>query len=257
MTLRHTLTLQFLRSLLATPRGRAHVLNQIAEAESSGEAQVFEQALARVDDPQLARMIEKHQADEVRHAALFRGCIERTGVDPGPVPSHLRVMDRIDRALGGFLARPIADARGVMEAYVLLQVVEERALDQFELLEQGFRAAGDTASADTFALVARDEERHLRYCHAISRRYAPSDAVRRDTLARYRRIEARAFADNSLANMRHTLERGMLPGGLTGAAWRAVAALQEAAWVLPGAAPVTRFAREEADAVARAARAAA
>ena len=45
-----------------------------------------------------------------------------------PVPDELKLMDRIDRKLGGFWDRPINDDRGVMEAYSLLQVIEERAL---------------------------------------------------------------------------------------------------------------------------------
>ncbi|HZS42288.1 MAG TPA: hypothetical protein VFF06_35905, partial [Polyangia bacterium] len=76
MDLRAWMTLRFTKRLLATPEGRAHVLNQIADAESNGENQVFEHILAHVDDPQLRKLIEKHQADEIRHEKLFRACVE-------------------------------------------------------------------------------------------------------------------------------------------------------------------------------------
>ena len=199
---------RWLTHLCGSPEGRAHMLNQVAEAESNGESTIFERALARVDDPELAKMIRVHQADEVRHAALFHECLARTGIDPGPAPPELRIIDRLDRALDGFFDHAISDRKGVMEAYLLLQVIEERAVTQFPVFERGFRAAGDAHAADTFAAVARDEERHLRYCHAIARRYAPDTRTHDETLARFRTVEAQAFQENGRANMQHTLRKG-------------------------------------------------
>lgn len=71
LSLRDRLDLSFLRFLLKSPEGRQHVLSQVADAESSGEARIFEQALARVEDADLQRMIRRHQADELRHAEIF------------------------------------------------------------------------------------------------------------------------------------------------------------------------------------------
>lgn len=232
MNIRDRLSLQYMRVLTGSAEGRAHILNQIADAESSGESEIFDRALSRVEDPELARMIEKHRADEIRHAELFRECLARTGVDPGPVPSHLRMMDRLDRALGGFLSRPIVDGRGVMEAYLLLQVVEERALHQFAMLTLAFERV-DPQTAAVFRAVDRDEQRHLRYCHAIARKYAPSTAVHDETLARFRRLEAECFRDNSAANMDYTLSRGFVPGALARTSWRAAFAFSLVAGVLP------------------------
>ena len=212
MDIREQLTICFARRLLQTPEGRAHVLNQVADAESNGENQVFEHVLRHVKDPSLRKMIEKHQADEVRHEQLFRACLPRTGVDPGPVPAHLKLIDRLDRAVGGFFSQPIVDDQGVMEAYVMLQVIEERAIVQFAIFERAFRAH-DPATADVFAEVARDEERHLKYCHAISRRYAPSEEVLQEKLTNYRALEARCFQDNAAANLQHTIANGILAGG--------------------------------------------
>jgi len=234
MDLRAWMTLRFTKRLLATPEGRAHVLNQIADAESNGENKVFEHVLEHVDDPALRRMIEKHQADEIRHEQMFRACLERTGVDPGPVPAHLKLIDRLDRAVGGFFAVPIDGPRGVMEAYVMLQVVEERAVSQFKIFEQAFRDAGDHETADTFVAVAKDEERHLKYCHAISKRYAPDEATRLETLDQYRRLEAQCFADNSRANMEHTFGRGYFQGGpIIKGFWMALTGLQKRSGQLP------------------------
>ena len=57
--LRERLNLSYLRRLLSTSAGRAHVLAQMADAEASGEARVFDAALARVQDPELQRLIGK------------------------------------------------------------------------------------------------------------------------------------------------------------------------------------------------------
>ncbi len=233
MDLREWLTLRFTRRLLSTPEGRAHVLNQIADAESNGENQVFEHVLAHVDDPALRKMIEKHQADEIRHEQQFRACLERTGVDPGPVPANLKVIDRLDRAVGGFFAQPLEGARGVMEAYVMLQVIEERAVSQFKIFERAFREI-DPEIADTFVAVAKDEERHLKYCHAISKRYAPDEETRLATLEKYRQIEARAFQENSCANMDYTFSRGYFRGGpVVKGFWRTLTDWQKRSGRLP------------------------
>src|SRR5262249_14517676 len=157
----------------------------------SDEGRVFARLREKVGDEKLARMIEKHETDEVRHAALFNERLRANGFDPGPVPDHLRLLDRLDRKLNVF-ARPIENDRDVMEAYLLLQVIEERALTQFAVMIDAFREV-DPETAEVFEQVACDEERHLRYCHAISRRYAPSEAVLNETLARFRQTEAECF----------------------------------------------------------------
>ena len=157
--------------------------------------------------PELQRRIRRHQADEIRHAELFRGCLARTGVAAEEVPAELRIVDRLDAALGGFLERPITDRSGVMEAYLILQVIEERAVTQFPVFIQAF-ADTDPETARTLAEVTRDEERHLLDCEAISRKYAPSEEARLVALDRLRIAEARVFKANQGANLRHTLGRG-------------------------------------------------
>ncbi len=208
---RDRLTLRFMRQVVETPQGRAHMLNQITDAEDNGESQVFTRVLARLDDPELAQLVAKHQADEVRHAALFAARRDATGVSIDPVPQHLRLIDRLDAKVGGMMDRPIETREDVMNAYVLLQVVEERAITQFQMFEDAFRPI-DPETADVFVEVAKDEERHLKYCQAIAKRYAPSEEVRLATLTRYRELEAEAFKENGSANMNHSIERGYLDG---------------------------------------------
>jgi tRNA isopentenyl-2-thiomethyl-A-37 hydroxylase MiaE len=218
----HKITARFLHTLLSTPAGRAHLLNSVADAESSDEGAIFERLLASVDDPKLRQMIGKHHEDEIRHGELLRAQLRRTGIEPGPVPEHLRILPRINALVGGMMDRPITCDRDIMDAYLLLLVIEERALEQFGQFIPAFDAI-DRETADTFRGIERDEARHLRYCHAISRRYAPSDAVWTETLARFRKLEAQAFAENSSANMAYSFEHGLHPAGVVEqAAWRAL-----------------------------------
>ncbi len=212
MNLRDELSLRYLRLMLQSVEGRAFVLRQLADAESNGESKVFDQVLSHVDDPELQKMIQKHKADEIRHAELYTAAAVKTGVPMQPVPDQLKLIDRLDRAMGGFLDKPIVDKQGVMEAYLVLQVVEERGITQFRLLERGFREV-DAEVADLIASIARDEERHLCYCLAISRRYAPDEATLRSSLRRIRNLEARAFAENSQALMEYAMGHQLFNGG--------------------------------------------
>jgi rubrerythrin len=217
----------FLDRLLSTPRGRAWVLWQASEAENDDEGRFFDLLLARVDDPELVRLVHRHKEDENRHAELYAGCAERTGVARPVIPAELRLLERLDRALGGFFAGFEADRKGVMDAYLLLQVLEERAVTQFAELEPAFRKV-DPRSADVIRQVAGDERRHLKYCRAISRRYAPDEATHAVALRRMREVEARVFAEHSRALMRHALENDLVAGPRAERwLWRGLLALGE------------------------------
>ncbi len=207
MNLRERLSLRFIDRVITSPEGRAHLLNQCADAEGNGENGFFEHILAHVDDPALHKMIAKHRDDELRHEQLFLAARDKTGIDPGPVPNELKLIDRLDRAVGGFFSRPIRDRRDLMQAYLMLQVIEERALTQFALFELAFRGV-DAETADVIEEIARDEDRHLKYCHAIARRYAPDERTHLNTLRELRQLEARCFAENGRANMEHLFDRG-------------------------------------------------
>ena len=204
------LTRRFLRGLVSTAAGRAHVLSQAADAESTDEGAIFDRLLAHVDDPKLEQMIRRHQADELRHASMFRERLTATGVDPGPVPAHLKLLERIDALADHVMQRPVDGAHDVMVSYLMLLVIEERAINQFSLFAPAFDEV-DPATAAVFREVGKDEARHLRYCHAIASRYAPSEAIMQSTLAQLRACELKAFVDNSRANMDWVFEHGLHP----------------------------------------------
>jgi rubrerythrin len=216
----------YLRRLVATPRGRSFLLSFMTDAEESDEAGVFDHLLARVDDPELRKMVRVHRDDETHHAEMLRACVVRQGVPAEPVPAGLRIVARVDRMLGGFAARFVGDERGVMEAYVLLQVIEERAVRQFPGIVRALRPV-DPASADTVARVLRDEERHVRYAKAISRRYAPDEATLERTVRRFREIEERAYAEHGRAFAAVVAQRDLLSvRGPERLFWRALSTAQ-------------------------------
>ena len=141
----------------------------------------------------------------------------------------MRLVVRVDREAGGLLGKPVEGARGVLEAYCLLQALEERAVLSFEQFI-GPLAKVDPVSARVFAEILEDERRHLKYCVAVCKRYAASEAERLEVLERMRAAEGRAFHQNQLANMTFTLGKGWIGGPVETMLWRGVRLLAK---VLP------------------------
>lgn len=219
----------FLAELLSTARGRATVLQQLADAEGGdgGELDIFAHLLEVIDDDEVRKLVRVHQADEERHEALFLARTRAAGAEPLAMPKAAHLLRRLDAQVG-FFSRPVTDRSGVVEAYLLLLVIEERAVRQFARQEAAFRAAGDEESAALLAAVSRDEERHLRYCEAISRRFSDDEEERRRRLARYRALEARCFDEVQAANLRILVEHGYVGHRpWTRLLWRALARAAE------------------------------
>src|SRR5260221_10991626 len=223
MTILERLNLRYLNKLFSSPEGRAHVLAQAADGESSGESAIFTNALAQVDDPELQRVIRRHQQDELRHERLFRERLKAQNAKYQR-PEELRLGVRVDREAGRVIDRPITNARGVLEAYSFLQALEERAVFSFGLFIAAMQGP-DPKSAAVFAEVLDDERRHLRYCVAVAKKYARDEAERLEVLGKMRAAEARAFQANQMANMKFTLGAGFIGGGLERIFWRAIRVL--------------------------------
>jgi rubrerythrin len=227
MKLNEQLHRWFLKDLFSTARGRAYVLSQAAEAESGGEGRLFDVLLEHVHDPELERMVKKHSDDETRHAALYRECADRQGATLPPIPPELRIIDQIDRHIGlarkgaSFFESTVHDDRYVMEAYLFLQVLEERAVQQFTVLGEALRPY-DPASAKVVVEIEADERRHLRYCHAISKRYAPSPEVLTETLTLFRLAEAQAYQEHTRLSLQFILEHGFVTSRAKTLLWRGI-----------------------------------
>jgi sphingolipid 4-desaturase/C4-monooxygenase len=205
------LNLVFLKQLVKTPRGRAHLLTQVAQAEETGEGAVFERLAELTSEPEIRTMIAKHAADERRHAALLHARVAAMGQPRPMLPQVLNVLHQLDARLKVF-SKPLTSRTDVMRAYVFLQVLEERVVWQFALFVEALRPV-DPVSAQLFENLLADEQRHVRYCQAITKRYAPSEAVRERTLLEFRAAESAAFAQNGNDSLFYILKHHLLDEG--------------------------------------------
>jgi rubrerythrin len=207
---------RFRERLVATARGRAFLVRFLQSTEESDEGGVFDMLLSRVHDPEFHKMVRIHRDDEERHTEIFRSCVERiskaSGVEPGPVPEELRIVGRIDHLLGGLAEPFVAGRLGVMEIYVLLQVLEERAVREWPAFVSVLRPV-DPETASAVERVIRDEQRHVKYARAIGRRHAPDEATFARTLKHVREVEEAAFAEHADAFVRIAVERDLLDVG--------------------------------------------
>lgn len=244
MNLEKIIRIQFFRRLVATPEGRAHVLSMMIAAEEGDEAGVFDQLLTKCDDPELAKLVARHQADEVRHAGMYRACLERNGLEESPVPDELMIIRQVGREAGGAFAagvetgssEGIATDTDIMNTYALLLAIEERGVQQFPTIGAEFRRIGDHETADTFDKVTADEVWHTRYCQKIGRRFAADDATWERACAHYKEVEQRAFEKVGVAGVAYALKRGLVFRGFAG---RALSALIRAV-ERPAARPANR-----------------
>ena len=217
---------RFLDRLAASPRGRAYLLAFLVGAEEGDEAGVFDALVARVDDPELVTLVKRHRDDELRHARVFRECLERQPVDARSLPVPPAVVQYVDGEADGFGAAFVAARHSVMQAYLLLQVIEERGVEQYPLIANAI-APYDPESATAIREVAADELRHIKYAKAIAKRYAPDEATLTDTLARMRGAEARGFVAHGHALFVDAIEHDLLAvGPLERQIWRGLARLR-------------------------------
>lgn len=231
----------FLQQLVKSPRGRAHLLAQVADAEVSGEVAIFERLATLTGEPELQRLIRRHAADEVEHAARLNARIAQLKVPRPTLPPTLNLARALDARLGG-LTGPLETHEDVMRAYAFLQVLEERVVWQFATFIEALTPV-DPVSAQVFADLVTDEQRHLRYCHAITQRFAPSPQVLEATLTQFRAAESDEFTANGHASLRFILAQGLLDEpALVRGAWQVLGAVARLA---RQADPVTHDARFE------------
>jgi hypothetical protein len=222
MPLEATLARSFLRGLISHCEGRAHVLSLMVAAEEGDEAGVFDQLLRKADDPELAKLVRRHKEDEERHAAMYRECLARNGLEMQAIPDELLIIRQVAREAGGVFGAgldaedALVTREDVMNTYALLLAIEERGVQRFPLIGREFRRIGDHATADTFDRVTADERRHTRYCAAIGRRYARGDAQWERAVVKYRAVEQRAFDRVGRATLVHAVENGLVWRGAVG-----------------------------------------
>jgi rubrerythrin len=201
----------FLSELLSTPRGKSTLLSQLADAEGGdgGELDIFGHILDQLDDEEVKKLVRVHKEDEERHERLYQERARATGVEPFKLPANAHLLRRLDNHVG-FFSKPVTDRKGVADAYLLLLVIEERAVKQFDRYKQAFLAAGDADTAAVIDGIKADEGRHLRYCEAISKRYSENEDVRQQRLAELRALESKCFDEVQAINLRFLVDNGFV-----------------------------------------------
>lgn len=195
------------QAMFRQPAAKAFSLSAYADAEGTGEGAVFDRALLRSSDPEVTRMIRRHQQDERNHAQWLAERRDALGLPAQPIPAHLRTIEILSAEAGGVLDLPMTEDAHVAAVYALLYVVEERALLEFDQAARALDAVGDAESAALFRRIAQDERNHLRYCSAVGAKF--SDAAAWDaSVASMRVIEARVYAHQQRQFTRFVVDSG-------------------------------------------------
>ena len=229
---------RFFDRLAASPRGRAFIFDFLIDAEEGDEAGVFDQMVAKVQDPELNRMIRRHRDDEVEHAKIFRACRAAQGVPADAAAGPPKIIRYVAAEAGPLFDPAPDDRRTIMESFLLLRVIEERGVEQYPLIARAMEPH-DPAGAKRIVDVARDEIRHVKYCKAISKRYAPDETTLARSLIHFRAVEKRAFDTHGRALMIHAIDADLLTVGLAERLfWRALAAMERRRLIEPRDLPV-------------------
>jgi hypothetical protein len=160
---------RFLDAVVSDRRTLCFVLHTYAVGEAESEGGFFDAVLPFVDGG-IARMVRKHAADEVRHAALISEQVVALGGGPQPIPDDLQLVRWLDAELGGLLTRPWADADEAAAAWMVLWALERRLNERLTLLGDALERTGDeprVRAGKVLASIAADERRHLRFCDTL------------------------------------------------------------------------------------------
>jgi hypothetical protein len=221
---------RLLSNLTRSPAGCAFTLAQAAEAEAAGEALVFERLENHAPD-KLKPLIRRHYADERAHAELLREAVQGCG-EPSPVLSpELNIVHVLDRQLGGpLLSGSICSDEAAIRVYVIVELLERRAVREMGLLAEALAAQG-RPEAKMLMRIRADEGRHIRYCRAALRLYGsplaepgePPSALEREVCAEVRE----ALAQYDVSTVTYLLDSGLLTfgtGPIERSAWRGLLA---------------------------------
>lgn len=199
-----TLNRRYLHSLVRDPEALKFFLNNAADAENNGEATIFERVKPFLDG-QIAKLVDRHSSDEVRHSQMLNEALASVGGTPYVPEERFRMVERMGRAAGDIFQKPLEGPRDVAVAYLLLYAIERRAIERFTLMEEALREVFPEI-ADVFARIRKDEKSHLHYCVAVSKDALPDEAEWTKLRDEMVELEAREFTEQSRAFMLHLLD---------------------------------------------------
>lgn len=191
--------------MVQTKGGQTFLLNLTVAGKEADEGATYNQIIGFIDDPQLASMSQRHYADEMRHAAMFRGCLSRLGLPYVDLPEELKMVPRIRNATGAYFGR-IQSAQDMVNACAVIYAIEQRSIRQFAAWAAAFESV-DVEIAQTYRAVLRDDEHHLNICTTIGRRYATSDQAWQAALIKAVTVTDAAMQGFGMACMQYLMEQ--------------------------------------------------
>jgi hypothetical protein len=165
------------RRVWSDPARKLRTLESFAATEEDG-GRDLEVAVRRASDPELRAHLARHAADELRHAALFRGhAAELRGAFALAARDALEPDRAYDlghsRSHGldahGFLRAALCEEQGEVAYVAMLHVAERRAAELFRIHHDLNR--GDPALAATFEAILKDEKYHVAYTERLLERW--------------------------------------------------------------------------------------
>jgi rubrerythrin len=199
----------FWSRLAATPAGRRHIYSFAIAAEEGDEHGVFDLLADKASDIDLKKLVRAHQADEERHAGLFRECLSRMGATREAIPDSMQII----RRMGGKFNSYQNTDQTVVELYAMLRAIEVRGVEQFPIIAEALRPF-DAFGADTFVEVAADEKRHVGFCDRIGSVEAKSSSEWQRAVQKYEKIERAAFLEHGIVSLRYAIRNGLLEPNL-------------------------------------------
>ncbi|MDF9393291.1 MULTISPECIES: ferritin-like domain-containing protein [Methylococcus] len=227
------------------PRAFQLLISIAAKGETQGGWE-NERIAALTPDPELARKVRRHGADETKHGLMFGKLLRKVGLDQVPVPADADYCMMLEsRGIGLSHRRLSRDEplgpEEILQYLVHSKVTEERASDEVNRLLRVF--GDDPELAPSLRVIAEDEINHLSYAHEELLRLSGQGYGGRiaQMLKVYALAEIRVYRDVGLAFVRHMAallgwsgpKQWLLELGVSAAyvlerafAWRRLAALK-------------------------------
>jgi len=161
----------------------------------------------------LAPKIARHGAEEDKHGRIFNALLRKRNLSPAPVPADADYTMRLEGMGIGLAHSKLRADRPLTEADIIVylahsRVTEQRASEQMRSLRRHSTDNADVSRA--VAMVSRDEDSHLAYCHEELLRLA-AEGHRRDidsilrTTARAEIVVYRHVSKAVMAHLGRTL----------------------------------------------------
>lgn len=190
-----------LNQLVQSRAGQTLLLSITVAGEEADEGLTYDQVIEFIDDQKLAQMSIRHHEDEMRHAALFRGCLTRLGLEYAELPEELRIVQRI-RNISGAYFNGVHTPQNMVDICAMTYVIEQRGIQHYTAWANAFDLV-DKETAETYRAVIREEEYHLHVCTTIGQHYAGGEDGWKQALEKAFALETKAMLGFGAACMNY------------------------------------------------------